>query len=301
MHRIDTTQDKPAGLHPFQPQRSEEPVREPVAPVHIFGKGFVCDTDARGYATPRNRSRTEIVLDASEGFIPLWAKDTTLRWRFQERSMLYFEDPEAAAVEIEQLLGEALLAWGDAMPVKFARRDDAWDFEIVMRASDRCSMHGCVLASAFFPDAGRHVLDLYPRMFEQSREEQVETLIHEIGHVFGLRHFFANLRETEWPSVVFGTHEPFTIMNYGEQSRLTSADRDDLRRLYQKAWSGELTHINGTPIRLVKPYHTIGESVESVVAIGPIPTVCPPQPAATYTNGTPSDGGRRPGLRRRVR
>ena len=52
-------------------------------------------------------------------------------------------------------------------------------------------------------------------MFTQSPEEQVETLIHEIGHVFGLRHFFAQLSETAWASEVFGTHDPLSIMNYG--------------------------------------------------------------------------------------
>ena len=58
-------------------------------------------------------------------------------------------------------------------------------------------------------------------MFTQEPEEQVETLIHEIGHVFGLRHFFANVSETAWPSEIFGTHDTFSIMNYGRASQLT--------------------------------------------------------------------------------
>ena len=76
-----------------------------------------------------------------------------------------------------------------------------------------------MLASAFFPDAGRHPLTIYPRMFTQSRKEQVDTLIHEIGHTFGLRHFFAQVSESAWPSVVFGTHQAFSIMNYGSRGR----------------------------------------------------------------------------------
>jgi hypothetical protein len=60
--------------------------------------------------------------------------------------------------------------------------------------------------------------------------------------------------ETAWPSEVFGTHKPFSIMNYGSQSELTDYDKADLNRLYQAAWSGELTNINGTPIRFVKPF-----------------------------------------------
>lgn len=253
--------------------------------VHVFGKGIRCDTEPRGHATPQNRSPLRIVVDASEGFIPLWAKDTTLRWRFRESSMRYFRSPAAAKTEIRRLLGEAILAWGDAVPIKFAERTDASDFEVVMKRTDDCDATGCVLASAFFPDSGRHQLTLYPKMFTLARQEQVETMAHEIGHVFGLRHFFANISETAWASQIFGTHKPFTIMNYGNQSVLTAEDKADLKRLYQLVWSGELTHINGTPIKLVKAYHTIGAAPESLIAVGAIPPAVQPMPRAAYVSG----------------
>jgi hypothetical protein len=96
----------------------------------------------------------------------------------------------------------------------------------------------------------------------------VNTLVHEIGHIFGLRHFFANVSETAWPSEVFGTHRPFPIMNYGSQSELTDDDKADLKRLYQTAWSGKLTEIDGTPIRSVKPFNIIGALPENLVAVG---------------------------------
>jgi hypothetical protein len=170
--------------------------------------------------------------------------------------LLSFADPAAAKAEIEQLLAEAILSWGDAAPIGFAQRHDAWDFEIVVRNADDCDINGCVLASAFFPDAGRHQLVIYPQMFTQSKKEQIETLVHEIGHIFGLRHFFAQVEESAWPSAIFGEHNKFSIMNYGEASMLTDADRADLKKLYQLAWAGELAAINGTPIRFVKPFHT---------------------------------------------
>jgi len=248
---------------PFQLRQAEEAGRERGPQIHVYGRGAVCNTDKRGHATPRGRSPLEIVVDASEGFIPLWAKDVTLRWRFQERSMSVFADQKAASAEIRKLLGEALLAWGDAAPVKFAEREDVWDFEIVTKRSDDCDINGCVLASAFFPDAGRHELVIYPKMFAQITQEQVDTLIHEVGHVFGLRHFFAQVSEAAWPSELFGAHKPFSIMNYGAQSELTDDDKADLKRLYQTAWNGELTQINGTPIRFVKPFSTIGASPKS--------------------------------------
>jgi hypothetical protein len=237
---------------------------KPDPSVHVFGNGVVCDTDTRGHASPEGKSVFELVVDASEGFIPLWAKGSMLRWRFQEHSFTSFEKPAAAKVAIRKLLGKALLAWGDAAPVKFAERADAWDFEIVMRASDRCDINGCVLASAFFPDSGRHELRLYPKLLEQPDQEQVETLIHEIGHTFGLRHFFANISEKEWPSIIVGVHKKFTIMNYGADSRLTSADKTDLKKLYASVWAGRVTEINNTPVRLVRPFHTAGAAPDSM-------------------------------------
>ncbi len=274
-----------ARANPFEPRKVEQAGRARESHVHVYGPRAVCDTDKRGHKTPRGRTPLEIVVDASEGFIPLWTNDMTLRWRFRESSMSFFENPAAAKTEIKNLLGDALLAWSDATPIRFTQQDDAWDFEIVMRRADDCDINGCVLASAFFPDAGRHKLVLYPRMFDQSRQEQVETLIHEIGHVFGLRHFFANLSETAWPSQVFGTHNPFSIMNYGSQSVLTDDDKADLKRLYRLAWSGELTSINGTPIRLVKPFHTIADTPENMVAVGQFQPVFQPQSSARFTYG----------------
>jgi hypothetical protein len=265
--------------------RRAEPAAKADPEVHVFGNGFRCDTEARGHATPQGRSPLEIVVDASEGFIPLWTRDTTLRWRFRESTMKYFKSPAAAKTEIRKLLGEALLAWGDAAPVKFAERKDSADFEIVMRKNDDCDAGGCVLASAFFPDSGRHQLTLYPQMFAQSRQEQVETLIHEIGHVFGLRHFFANVSETAWASQIFGTHKPFSIMNYGSQSILTAEDKFDLKRLYQLVWSGQLTQINGTPIKLVNAFHTIGAAPDSLVTVGSMQPAPVNLPKAAYIAG----------------
>lgn len=231
--------------------------QEYAQPFHQVADGIVCDTEGRGYATPGNRSIAEIVVDASEGFIPLWVTGSTLRWRFQERSLVEVPDSDSRCKRVVELMSEALLQWGAAAPVKFTRDNDLWDFEFVLRDDPRCNPQGCVLASAFFPDSGRHSLTIYPTMFDQSEQEQVETLIHEFGHVFGLRHFFAAISETAWPSETFGVHSPFSIMNYGSQSQLTEADLQDLTELYRLAWSGELPHINGTPIRFVKPYSAL--------------------------------------------
>jgi hypothetical protein len=284
---------EPRGSNPLQLRKSDKLESE----VHVYGKKFVCDTEDRGHPTPRGRSPLRIVVDASEGFVPLWAQNTTLRWRFNERSMRVFANPPAAKNYIENLLAESLLLWGNAAPVKFAKRDDAWDFEIVVRRAEECDANGCVLASAFFPDSGRHQLTIYPTMFSQTRKEQVETLLHEIGHVFGLRHFFADVSETEFPSEIFGKHSRFSIMNYGSDSVLTPDDKADLTRLYQLAWSGQISQINGTPIRFVRPFHTIGEMREHVGAAMPVAVPMPvPVPAAVEFAPVAAHGNGKRGL-----
>lgn len=261
MARSNPKKESKSPARPKTAPAKELAIREPedaaydIEPhLHIYGPKAVCDTDTRGFATPNNRSPLELVVDASEGFIPLWAPGVTLRWRFQERSMQVFRNPDGAKAAIRTLFGDALLAWGGSAPVRFAERADVWDFEIAVRAQERCSPSGCTLASAFFPDSGRHELVIYPTMFQQSRKEMVDTLIHEIGHVFGLRHFFADVRERAWPVEIFGEHRAFSIMNYGAQSELTEQDKSDLTLLYQRAWSGQMTEINGTPIELMRPF-----------------------------------------------
>lgn len=219
--------------------------------VHLLSKGIICRTEVRA----RKRNILRIVVDATEGFVPLWEENLVLRWGFNEASLAGFQNPKAIKDKTRELLGKAIAAWGDAAPIRFTENDDNSDFQMVVEQHDDCTPQGCTLAQAFFPDAGRHDLFVFPKMFGQNDHEQVDTLTHEIGHVFGLRHFFAPEAESDFPSEVFGDHEPFSIMNYGANSELTDADRNDLKRLYQGAWSGELTKVNGTPIKLVRPFH----------------------------------------------
>ncbi|MEP3211141.1 MAG: matrixin family metalloprotease [Maribacter sp.] len=242
----------------FALKSKEELLENSESGVHRYGESFICTTDRTGHKTPGNKSPLEILVDASEGFIPLWAQHQVLRWTFDEVALHYYKNTEGIKTYIRELFGEALLGWGDAVPVRFCENQDNSDFQIHVASSDKCNAHGCVLASAFFPDSGRHQLVIYPKMFSQSRKEQVETMMHELGHIFGLRHFFAKISEKAWPSEIFGEHKPFSIMNYGAKSVMTEADIRDLRQLYQLAWSGELLSINETPIHLVMPFHTAG-------------------------------------------
>lgn len=249
---------KSSGSNPVSIKYSKDADASLLELTHVYAGGALCETDSLGHEDPPiERSPTEIVVDASDGFIPLWAMNTVLRWRFQERSMSVFRRPLQAKDYLRQLFADGIKMWGDAPPVKFKEvsAGDVWDFEITVSPTPNCNSNGgCTLASAFFPDGGRHELKVYPTMFEQSPQEQAETMAHEVGHIFGLRHFFANVTETRWRSEIFGDHEPFSIMNYGAESKMTENDRKDLKELYARAWDGRLQEINGTPVKLVKPF-----------------------------------------------
>lgn len=221
--------------------------------IHRFGKHRLCVDGERA----RKLSPLEAVL-GTRGFIPLWEKDVVLRYRFNERTL---RDTKRTKEEILELFNKAVDQWGDAAPVTFIEDNVAWDFEFYLRKDKYCFEGGCVLASAFFPETGRNKLFIYPTMFLQPPNEQVATLVHELGHVFGLRHWFAKIEDetSGWRSEVFGHNDPVTIMNYDDQttavneSTLTENDKEDLKRLYKLVWSGELKKIGVTPITLFKP------------------------------------------------
>lgn len=224
--------------------------------LHVYKKHVICVTESKGYSRPDDKDSLELRLDATYGVIPLWQKNVTLNWRFSKSFGSYFARPEEAKAGVRQLLAKAIMAWGEACPIKFHEDNDAWDFEILMH-QENCNDRGCVLASAFFPGPGQNKFYIYPTMFQQEEAEQIETIEHEIGHVFGLRHFFANLEVG--PNELFGSDNPLSIMNYGDESTLTETDIRDLKSLYDLVWSGQLTEINGTKIKLFMPYHTINQ------------------------------------------
>ena len=183
----------------------------------LTSPGRRCITESRFPASPADPAlagiQPEVVVDVVKGSIPLWAPSTTLNWRFEEASLRRHSNADEMKNRVRKLLRAAISAWNRAAPVRFVESNVDWDFEIAVLKRKDCDDEGCTLASAFFPDHGRQRMLILPTIFECNHAEQVATMAHELGHVFGLRHYFANTDEVSFPSMVFGKHSSFSIMN----------------------------------------------------------------------------------------
>lgn len=224
-----------------------------------FGKAMKVHCRTEG------KSGLEIMVGIGKN-VPLWAKGVTLQWRFDTQSFSHYQESKALMESVRSLIAAGMKAWGDAAPVKYAEvaagTNAKADFEVFMHKSEDCDATGCTLASAFFPNAKENEMRIYPTLFQQSPAEQVETLAHEIGHTFGLRHYFA--RSEGEDTVLFGKHARKSIMNYNDDCVMTETDRRDLKALYKAAWEGTLKSIKDPitskvlPIKLYQPFHTKG-------------------------------------------
>src|SRR5678816_2641325 len=105
---------KKASKNPFAPAARRKPLHGTDDHVHLLKKGFICDTEQKGFTRPKGKSTIKIVVDAEGGFVRLWTKNVTLNWRFRESSMDYFDDPTSAKKEIRTLIKEMLAQWGTA-------------------------------------------------------------------------------------------------------------------------------------------------------------------------------------------
>jgi hypothetical protein len=59
----------------FQLRDPDEVAREQKDRSTSSARASSANTDSRGFPTPRDRDPLDSVVDATEGFIPLWARD----------------------------------------------------------------------------------------------------------------------------------------------------------------------------------------------------------------------------------
>merc|ERR1712232_134059 len=210
-----------------------------------------CVTDQRKHA-----NREELAVDFSNGFVPLWQKGTNLTYAFDLASFrgIFGSQTWKTIAAVQELFEQAQQKWEFTDYVTIEQVDSIFKADFIVHAAPTNGnmSSGFVLASAFFPNADQNDFYVYPEMFTLG--DPLNTMLHEIGHIYGLRHYF--FREEEgFPGLTFGTENEKTIMNYGKNSIFTDTDKKDLKALYE--FVGDSSREKGVPIVLFKSRHEL--------------------------------------------
>jgi hypothetical protein len=251
--------------------------------------------------TEKNAASVEAVFDDGQGHIPLWASGQTLTWKYTNDSVF----TGITQQKFESDLKAALAAW-EWTPVKFIGPKDASatvDFTVHIfghmnpQKDQEGNILGHVLAMTFMPNEPEKVFNVWqPPSGAGTLQATIE---HEVGHIFGLRHWFALEKEG---SIVYFRHDPEnpqSIMNYGRDSVLTEKDRTDLKDFYTSVWTGEIKSLkdveSGEPMHVVlyKAVNSISSSIvhhsetdiaPDVSVASPASPACPASPASPGGN-----------------
>ncbi|KAK6352538.1 hypothetical protein TWF730_009362 [Orbilia blumenaviensis] len=146
---------------------------------------------------------------------------------------------------------EAVRQWGP-IPLTFKRvwSSKAAFFRVIASDVDFRRSY----ARAFFPDYPQHsrLLVIYPLALKH-KYAMVNILSHELGHIMGIRHSFAGERERD-PSVLFGFHNPYSVMRYTDPLNLQVhwLDIDLLIAFYRYAYDHPEGY-GGFPIQFIVP------------------------------------------------
>lgn len=193
---------------------------------------------------------TDLFLGLTPGFIHLWNNGSVINWiarmdDYPNRDMAY-----DAAVSVYL----AARRWNEVLEGRVTFRyvssfDDA--AFMVQYGGDL----GRVLASAFFPASYRrplNILNVYE--FQFSREQKpfiVNTMLHELGHVLGLRHEHSHegipgttVGPEDRPggpeSVVWGARNDRSVMSYtAGPPKIQDTDVADIRAAYDRLRDGD--------------------------------------------------------------
>ncbi|KAL6794416.1 hypothetical protein J3E68DRAFT_406744 [Trichoderma sp. SZMC 28012] len=194
-------------------------LRRTASPLHTFVAKYRCATEAYGC--------TEVRVGKGE-YIPRWRKGSELTYTINEDSFPTL----AEAVQVKAAMPTAISMWKSIGPrFKYLEVDnnDSATFVITY------CRHGPrnIYASSFFPDQSPGELLVY-NLALSNAIHLPNILAHEVGHILGLRHEFADEYHREGkilPCVLLGEKNPRSIMNYYEDPGQLQVSEQDLRGL----------------------------------------------------------------------
>ncbi|KAM7220195.1 hypothetical protein V8F06_004523 [Rhypophila decipiens] len=189
------------------------------------------------------------LMVGNKELIPRWAKPANLLY-YVVKDGFSDDDFQYTAKSFQEAADEwNTLAFG----VNISATTDRAKANFLVKYYDPKDPKVGTLARAFFPNRVGDVLVYRKTLIEPYwRNVLKNSLLHEIGHIIGLRHEFANDpdpkiagQNIESLAHLFGTVNPHSVMSYDDVNYINDLDKKDVKAFYELP---NRTTINGVPI-----------------------------------------------------
>ncbi len=151
-----------------------------------------------------------IYLGIEKGLLHLWENGSVINWTCRKDGW----PSEKASIETLIAMYRATRAWNYVMEdrVRFKYVSNLTDAAIEVRYER--GVRRKLLATSFFPNdyaKDLNFIKVYRGSFVYPLP-MYNTMLHELGHVLGLRHEFAQKSEKQAESIMFGIRNPRSVM-----------------------------------------------------------------------------------------